>query len=78
MEKKFGKNNRRTKVNQVICMMTINSLCLFSITEFMDDMLELKAKYGWNKPLIDLNILRWPAFMSPLNLPNELKEKLHK
>jgi hypothetical protein len=66
------------KVNQVICMMTINSLCLFSITEFMDDMLELKAKYGWNKPLIDLNILRWPAFMSPLNLPNELKEKLHK
>lgn len=66
------------KVNQVICMMTINSLCLVSITEFMDDMLELKAKYGWNKPLIDLNILRWPAFMSPLNLPDDIKGKLHK
>jgi organic radical activating enzyme len=66
------------KVNQVICMMTINSLCLVSITEFMDDMLELKAKYGWNKPLIDLNILRWPAFMSPLNLPDDIKERLHK
>jgi organic radical activating enzyme len=65
-------------VNQVICMMTINSLCLVSITEFMDDMLELKAKYGWNKPLIDLNILRWPAFMSPLNLPDDIKIKLHK
>lgn len=65
-------------INQVICMMTINSLCLVSITEFMDDMLELKAKYGWNKPLVDLNILRWPAFMSPLNLPDNIKEKLHK
>lgn len=65
------------KINQVICMMTINSLCLVSITEFMDDMLELKAKYGWNKPLIDLNILRWPAFMSPLNLPDNIKAELH-
>jgi organic radical activating enzyme len=64
-------------INQVIIMMTINSLCLFSITEFMDDMLELKAKYGWNKPIIDLNILRWPAFMSPLNLPDDIKAKLH-
>jgi organic radical activating enzyme len=65
------------KVEQVIVMMTINSLCLFSITEFMDDMIELKRKYGWNKPLIDLNILRWPAFMSPLNLPDDIKSKLH-
>lgn len=66
------------KVNQVIIMMTITSLCLVSITEFMDDMLELKSKYGWNKPLIDLNILRWPAFMSPLNLPDDIKARLHK
>ena len=63
---------------QVICMMTINSLCLYSITEFMDDMFTLKEKYGMNKPGIDLNILRWPAFMSPLNLPDSEKKKLHK
>jgi len=31
-----------------------------------------------NKPGIDLNILRWPAFMSPLNLPDSEKKKLHK
>ena len=58
-------------------MMTINSLCLFSITEFLDDMFELKTKYGYNKPVVDLNILRWPAFMSPLTLPDEFKKQLH-
>jgi organic radical activating enzyme len=67
----------QAKARQVIIMMTINSLCLFSITEFLDDMLSLKAKYGWNKPIVDLNILRWPAFMSPLTLPDIIKLQLH-
>jgi hypothetical protein len=60
----------------VTIMMTINSLCLFSITEFMDDMIELKKEYGNNKPMLDLNILRWPSFMSPLALPDHLKNSL--
>jgi organic radical activating enzyme len=64
-------------VRQVVIMMTINSLCLFSITEFLDDMLTLKSKYGWNKPIVDFNILRWPAFMSPLTLPDDIKHELH-
>lgn len=59
-------------------MMTINSLCLFSIDEFLDDMIVLKRKYGPNRPNVDFNILRWPAFMSPLALPNDVKEFLHK
>jgi organic radical activating enzyme len=59
-------------------MMTINSLCLFSITEFLDDMITLKEKYGSNRPNVDLNILRWPAFMSPLSLPDDMKMYLHK
>ena len=58
-------------------MMTINSLCLFSIDEFLDDMIVLKRKYGPNRPNVDFNILRWPAFMSPLALPNNVKEFLH-
>ena len=58
-------------------MMTINSLCLFSITEFLDDMIELKKKYGMNRPNVDFNILRWPAFMSPLALPDDVKMFLH-
>jgi len=53
--------------------MTITGLSLMSITEFMDDMMVLKKKYGKNMPTLDLNFLRWPAFMSPLNLPDEEK-----
>jgi hypothetical protein len=64
-------------VRQVVIMMTINSLCLFSITEFLDDMLKLKKQYGQNKPVVDFNILRWPAFMSPLTLPDDIKHELH-
>jgi organic radical activating enzyme len=62
----------------VTIMMTINSLCLFSITEFLDDMIELKAKYGHHRPHVDLNILRWPSFMSPVALPDHVKKALHK
>jgi organic radical activating enzyme len=64
-------------IRQLVVMMTINSLCLFSITEFLDDMLEIKGKYGAHKLIVDFNILRWPAFMSPLTLPDDIKHDLH-
>jgi organic radical activating enzyme len=53
-------------------MMTINSLCLFSITDFFDQMLELKSKYGKN-PTMSVNLLRFPSFQSPLALPDHIK-----
>ena len=37
----------------------------------------LKEKYGPNRPNVDLNILRWPGFMSPLALPDDIKKSLH-
>jgi len=40
-------------------------------------MLKLKKQYGQNKPVVDFNILRWPAFMSPLTLPDDIKHELH-
>jgi organic radical activating enzyme len=64
------------KFRSVCIMMTITSICLFTITDFLDDMLILKKKYGHNKPLVDLNILRWPGFMSPLALPDDIKIQL--
>lgn len=64
-------------IRQIVIMMTINSLCLSSIVEFLDDMMTLKKKYGMNKPVVDLNILRWPAFMSPLSLPDKFKNFYH-
>jgi hypothetical protein len=65
------------KFRSLTIMMTINSLCLFSIVEFLEDMKELKQKYGPHRPNVDLNILRWPSFMSPLVLPDEIKIQLH-
>jgi hypothetical protein len=40
-------------------------------------MIVLKRKYGQYKVVVDLNILRWPAFMSPVTLPNDLKQLVH-
>lgn len=65
------------KYRSLTIMMTINQLCLFSITEFIDDMLVLKAKYGINAPHLSFNMLRWPSFMSPLTLPDDIKTELH-
>jgi len=58
-------------------MMTINSLSLFSITDFMDKMLEWKEKYGKHFPTWSVNILRFPSFMSPLALPEHIKQERH-
>ena len=61
------------KISQLFCMMTINSLCLDSITEFMDEMLDLREEYGKLAPVMTLNILRFPSFQSAAILPQEIK-----
>lgn len=61
-------------VRQFNIMMTINSLCLFSITDFMDQLIEWKGKYDWVHPVFSVNLLRFPSFMSPLALPDHLKD----
>ena len=40
-------------------------------------MVELKRKYP-HKVHVDLNILRWPSFMSPLAFPNHIKDYCRK
>lgn len=72
----FIENANPKTFRALTIMMTINSLCLYSIVDFFEDMKELKAKYGHHRPNLDLNILRWPAFMSPLALPDDHKIKL--
>ena len=58
-------------------MMTINSLCLFSITEFLDQIYKLKEMTGSRKPTVSLNLLRFPSFQSPLALPTHIKDAMH-
>lgn len=54
-------------------MLTINALCLESLPEFLDYMIEFKQKYGKNYPSVSLNILRFPSFQSPLVLPDDIR-----
>ena len=60
-------------VNQIICMGTINSLCLASLTEFLTECLDVKRNYGTQYLTISLNILRFPSFQSAAILPEEMK-----
>jgi len=54
-------------------MMTINSLCLFSITDWLDWMIGIKERFGKQHCCWSVNILRFPSFMSPLALPDHIR-----
>ena len=61
------------KIRALHVMCTINSLCLDSLPDFLDQLVELKKQCGRDFPNFTLNILRFPSFQSPLVLPDELR-----
>ena len=54
-------------------MCTINALCLDSLDQFLDIILQWKTEFGKDYPTFTLNILRFPSFQSPLVLSEELR-----
>ncbi len=56
-------------------MCTINALCLDSLPQFLDMLVDMKRKYGRDYPNFTLNILRFPSFQSAVVLPREIKQK---
>jgi hypothetical protein len=64
-------NNKN--IRAVHCMATINALCLDSLPQLLDQLLEFKQIYGRERVSYTLNILRFPSFQSPLVLPDELR-----
>jgi len=56
--------------------MTISNLTLFSITDFIDDIIDMKREFS-NKALfhMTLNILRFPSFQSVNLLPDNIKQE---
>ena len=50
---------KESNVKKLHMMMTINSLCLVTITNFMDEMLDPREEYGQRAPTMTLNILRF-------------------
>jgi organic radical activating enzyme len=65
--------NQEGNMKSVNVMMTINSLCLFSITEFLDEMMKLKKKFGDHAAGLSFNILRFPSFQSIVTLPQDIR-----
>jgi len=70
--KQFAEKSNST---QITIMMTISWGCLFSITKFLDDIIELKKQFN-NKNYFNLsvNLLRFPSFQSVNVLPSIIKQ----
>ena len=62
-------------VKAVHVMCTINALCLTTLPELLDQLLELKRTYGRERVNFTLNILRFPSFQSALVLPTKLRNQ---
>ena len=54
-------------------MCTINALCLDSLDQLLECILQWKTEYGREAISFTLNILRFPSFQSPLVLPDNLR-----
>ena len=65
----------RAQYRNINIMLTISSLVMFSITDFLDDMIDLKREYASRPGLFSLsvNILRFPSFQSINLLPEHIK-----
>ena len=60
-------------------MMTINALCVFNVTTFLDQMLDWKKKYQTLDRTIgiSINFLRFPAFMNVTVLPDHIRQEAY-
>ena len=54
-------------------MNTINALCLGTLDQFLECIMNWKLEYGRDAVNFTLNILRFPSFQSPLVLPDNLR-----
>jgi len=54
-------------------MCTINALCLDSLDQLLECILNWKLEYGKDSINFSLNILRFPSFQSPLVLPDAIR-----
>lgn len=56
-------------------MATINALCLTTLPQLLNELVEWKRTYGRDRVNFTLNILRFPSFQSALVLPDDLREQ---
>ena len=56
------------------CMMTINALCLPTLPDMIDKILQARTLFGKDFATMSYNILRFPSFQSCLVLPQDIKD----
>jgi hypothetical protein len=61
------------KFRSIHIMNTINALCLDTLDQFLECIMNWKLEYGRDAVSFTLNILRFPSFQSPLVLPDNLR-----
>ena len=57
-------------------MLTISALSIWTITEFMDDVLDLRKNFNGHQFHMSINLLRFPSFQNLNVLPVDLKQSL--
>jgi len=57
------------------CMMTINALCLPTLPDMTDKILQARTLFGNEFATMSYNILRFPSFQSCLVLPQDIKDE---
>ena len=67
---KFAENG---KYRMIHVMLTISAMSLWTLTEFMEEMLELRSRFNGHQFHMSINILRFPSFQNVNILPTELK-----
>lgn len=60
--------------NMINVMMTVSALSIWTVTEFMTDMLELRKQFGGHQFFMGLNLVRFPSFQNLNVLPQHLKQ----
>jgi organic radical activating enzyme len=68
-------NHLDSKLRAMHVMCTINALCLDSLVDFLECVVNWKLCYGKNAVNVSLNILRFPSFQSALILPDDLRTR---
>jgi organic radical activating enzyme len=68
-------NQIGNKLRGLHIMCTINALCLDSLVDFLECVVNWKIDYGRDAVNFSLNILRFPSFQSALVLPDNLRTK---
>lgn len=66
-------NQYGDKLRALHIMCTINALCLDSLVDFLEWIVNLKISYGREAVNFSLNILRFPSFQSALILPDNIR-----